>query len=181
MGYVEVRTKYGVGLIRTNISSFSPELDLVGIALELSTLIDQDRYRTAGVTAGERLPAAWFPRSSANDLEAKLDRIHGCVTVNAQLRPDDPANDGNSGAMSPYQFTVFVAEAADVDDAAHFAEWSLPTEKWNHAALAVQFGPVLALVVARSFVQGVAGIETNEALRRFADPIRELLGGAQRS
>jgi hypothetical protein len=77
-----------------------------------------------------------------------------------------------------HQFLVFIAEARGVDDANRLASWSATRTESTHAALGVPVADLLALIIARSVVKGVAGIETNGSLERFREPVDVALRAA---
>lgn len=156
-------------LVEVGLESFSPQMPLVELAAGIAEVIDADDYKVWSVRAGARLPTVWLPgMSSADEGRALLDRCRGCVVVGARMRP------GHADATAQ-QLTGFLVEAENRQDASTLTRWVQPAD---HAVLAVARVVTAFVLVARSYVGGVAGIETSRSLARFGPPVGDVLGGA---
>ncbi len=164
-GLVPVETRDGLGLAECGIEHYEPSRDLVGLAISIADAIDADDYRVSAIRLAEDLAPVWLPGAPPAEADHVLSRCHGCVTVTARLRPPThPESDSQ-------QLTLFIVETADEADARRLAGWSATTPSSMHQSLGWQAGDLFVLLIARSFVSGVAAYESSESLDRFDEPI----------
>jgi hypothetical protein len=162
-----VETTDGLGLVDTGYEFFDPSVDLLGMSLAVSDAVEGDEYRMSSPRIAERLPVVWLPGADPKAANRVVDSCVGCVVLSGRL---------NRGGVNPgsQQITVFLVEAGSEDDAEMLERWA---SGGSHAALGVRHGSLFCLVVARSFVEGVAAHETADSLERFAPVLRAVLGG----
>ena len=166
-GLRQVRTAYGIGYADAGVELYAPVTDLVDVALGVASLLEDDAYRTVSVRVGEQLPVVWLPGTSPRRADRVVDRCRGCIVISTILSAD--AFDG----AEAQQLTVFVVEARNAGDARSLESWSVGG---SHAALTVRREAVVCVLVARSFVEGVAPFESDASLRRFEDGLGIVLG-----
>ena len=164
-GYLAVDTPEGLGLVEASIEAYDPTVDLLGAGLGIEAALDRDVYH-ASLALRTPLPAFWIGASAdMPERPPAVDTIRACLTVNGRLRPDvGPPSDTQ-------QMTVFVCEARHRDDAERLAESA--TQKAasaDHVGFGFADGPILAVVVARSWVEGTSGYETQASIERFREP-----------
>jgi hypothetical protein len=171
-GLAVVVTADGPGLVDRSFEEFAPVTDLAGCALSFARVLDADRYQ-ATVKIGESAPPVWFRGGADAKVARVLGRCRGVAIVSGDIRPSVAAEE----APMWQHFMVLLIEARSTSDAERLAVWSsAPTD--DPATLAVQVGPLLALVVNRSTLVGGVPLESATTLRRFETPLRDLLGNA---
>ena len=167
-GYSQVTTAHGLGLIDgwgggRRAGALGPVL--VGIA----DAVDGDDYKTSSLTLGGRLPLVWFADANQERVGAIVGARPALGTVDARRRPAPGAH--------AQQFTVFVLDIGASERAAELVGLVGDGGRVPHAWLSVAHVGIFVLVVARSFEQGVDGVETNAALERFRRPFDLVLQG----
>ncbi len=170
-GYMQVETAAGVGFVERGIADYAPTVDLIDIALEIAEVIDGDKYRVSSISAADELAPVWLPGASQDEADLAVDACRGCVNVSARLEPDAHSD------VDAQQFNVFLIEASNEADAGQLQDWAAPTDG-SHQAVSVQHGPLLCLVIARSFVQDVEPFETADSLSRFFEPFDAIVATA---
>lgn len=161
-------TPDGPGFVRTWGHPYNPTLDLIEIGLRIALLLESDHYRTAQVESDQRIPPIWLRAIDKNTATPVLNRCRGAVVVSADLDPQVAADNDT---------VIWIAEAADRGDADRIYRWGIDSEPLsNRALLTVQDQQVVALMVCRSVLRGQPQHETNDTLRRFAQPIQDILG-----
>ena len=172
-GYVEITTSYGVGIAERGPDRFNPTFDVAGLAVAIADLLDRDVYRTSAITLGSKTPAVWFPELERLGVEKIMKKAPATATINASVRVGE-SSDGES-----QQLTVFLAQTKDADAARDLADWGSNNSATSHAFVCASDDRLFALIIARSFVQGVPAMETTERLERFEAPLRAALSGAR--
>jgi hypothetical protein len=165
-GYAGVTTLHGFGLVDC-WSGGSESISLGPLLIGLADAIDADDYRTSSVTLSDGLPSVWFPRLNRTRVEAIVDGAPAGGSVSARHRPGPGAE--------AQQFSVFVLNAGTGELASELLRLAEHEESTTHASLALARGAIFVLVIARSWVQGIDGLETSEALGRFAEPFMSVL------
>lgn len=148
-GFRKVRTRHGAGFADTGIEPYAPARDL----------LEGDDYRARSFRLGERLPSVWLPGTDRQEANRAVDGCTGCVVTNTTLSASAVAT------ADSQQLTVFVVEAPGPQQAADLEGWSTGG---SHASLAYRDDAVVCLLIARSFVEGVAPYESDASLQRFA-------------
>jgi len=164
-GHLAVDTPEGLGLVEASIEPYDPTVDLLSAGLGIEAALDRDVYH-ASLTLRTALPGVWIG-ASADTPERPLavDTIRACLTVNGRLRPDVGPPSGTQ------QMTVFVCQARHQDDAGRLAELATQTTAGaDHVGFAFADGPLIAVVVARSWVEGTSSYETQASIARFREP-----------
>lgn len=160
--YEEVETDNGIGFIGWGGSGYRPTIDLKSAILDISKLVTSDFYRSDGIEVATDLPDYWLGSSNKSRQQRILSHVRAGATLSARLRPDiHPDHDSQ-------QFTVFLVEAANESDAQALCRMAETNDSPHHCELALARSRLSCLVVARSFMEGVAGYETKGSLMRFA-------------
>lgn len=164
-GYLAVDTPEGLGLVEASIEAYDPSVDLLAAGLGIEAALDRDVYH-ASLTLRTALPGVWIGASADTpERGPEVDTIRACLTVNGRLRPDVGPPSGTQ------QMTVFVCEARHRDDAERLAELTTRmTAGADHVGFAFAEGPLIAVVVARSWVEGTNSYETEASIDRFREP-----------
>lgn len=168
-GFDEVETQHGLGFVGWGFEPYDPTIDLKRVAVELSELIATDKYHPDSIEVATELPDVWLTGGDDAILKRILGDIRGGASISASALPGEVPNHDSQ------QFTVFLVEAADESDAADLLRLSTMTNSVHHSNLATACGRLFCLIVARSFVEGVAGYETQGSLNRFRDAVSETL------
>jgi hypothetical protein len=167
-GWVEIEAPGGTGLLAWGFRPWMPSLDLVGPAMAIATVIDADAYRAADVTLATEIPEVWLADAADPGLGSLIGAARGTITIQGRMRPAaSPDHDSQ-------QLTIFLLEATDADAAMRLVEMAKHGRP-DTALLGVAAGPLFALVVARSWVEGVASFEDTDSLARFRAPLRVVL------
>jgi hypothetical protein len=169
-GYREIRTSGGVGLANDYGHAYAPNIDLISLAENVVALLEHDEYRVDNLVTGSDLPAVWLPAGDEAATAAR-DRLLGCLSVSARPK-------SNNRGMPDQMFSVWIAEAATTRDAQAIASAAVPKPGSETAIVAVESGPVCAVMVARSVVKGVPPHETMESIQRFLPALAELIAPA---
>ena len=168
-GYLEVETKFGLGFARWGFRSYAPRTDLLSTAIKIASIIDADSYRTDSIELATELPDVWLKTPESSSLKQSLTKVRGGATITARLL-------GNQhGEASSQQFTVFIVEMDSPESANVLLKLSQTKKPKDFSMLGVACGPVFCLVIARSFVQGVAAFEKGESLSRFRQTIQQAI------
>ena len=164
-GYLAVDTPEGLGLVEASIEPYDPTVDLLSAGLEIEAALDRDVYH-ASLTLRTALPGVWIGASADTpERPPAVDTIRACLTVTGRLRPDVGPPNGTQ------QMTVFVCETRHRDDAGRLAELATQTTaSADHVGFAFTDGPLIAVVVARSWVEGTSSYETQASVERFREP-----------
>jgi hypothetical protein len=164
-GYAVVGEGSEIALVRADFEPYAPTVDLLSTARSIAAAIDRDRYQTESITLATRLPAVWLRgRAHAAGASRAVASAPGCVTIRAQLRPTEARS---TGGPASHMFVVFLAELTTARKAKLVAE-AAASSTGDHARLAVAHGRVAAVLISRSVVVGVDGLETDESLQRLA-------------
>jgi len=161
----EVRTQGFIGFVETGGRKNTGSLDLLGATLRLMDVVSRDKYLADGLTVGDDISSNWFPRNSGPEIEALLRRSPGIASFRADLRPEHQRPEA-----TPFDhlFLVFVIEMATTDDSGRFEDLWRESAR-SFATLVVRHDRLVMLVIARSSIEGLADVESDQTLRRFAD------------
>jgi hypothetical protein len=165
-GYQEVPGS-GDGFVQRGFDAYDPTLDLFKVALLVREAISQDLYE-GDVTLATELPPIWFPSAARPQAEGILARSVATASVDGTLRPGEH-EDGTQ------MFVVWIVETASEQDAATLNTLAHGSGSEGTATLVVHSGPLFALTVGRSVMEGVASCETAESIKRFEAPFRTAL------
>ena len=170
-GYEEVETEKGTGLIGSMAHSgkHEPTIDLKMVAIEVAHLAAADKYQPRNITVGFILPSVWLSRGKNAELEKVLADVRGGANVSAKLRP------GEHPKYESQQFNVFIVEASQATDAQALLRLSKSKSSLGHSMVGVAADRLFALIVVRSFVNGVEAFETPKSLTRFRDGLSKIL------
>jgi hypothetical protein len=172
-GYAGVETVGGPGFVHTNSEPYDPTVPLDGLALGLADAIGADDYERGHVTVADGFPAIWLEGIDDAALTRALASVRAGVTIHASLRPG-VASDGDHASRGIIVFFVELADESSAESLLRIAEAKSRVAS-DIALLGVRAARLFALVVARSFVMGVKGVETSERLRRFAPRFAAIL------
>ena len=171
--YAAVETPSGPGFVDMSVEPYDPAGPLDRVALALADAIGSNGYERGAVTLATKMPRIWLEGVDDAALSHALRAVRAAASIHAGLQPATAADgDHESRGM-----IVFLAELADAPSAAGLlriaeAKSATPSEI---ALLGVGAGRLFCLLVARSFVQGVAPVETSRSLRRFEPRVSEIL------
>lgn len=167
-GYAEIETEHGPGLIRWGSQRYNPITDLAHMALDVAAAIAQDHYFPSNIGIATMLPEVWLRGEDSQNLTEILDRSRGTASISTIARP------GQIPDHESQQLTVFIVEAATATDAAELQQLS-QFRSSNHCQLGAVAGNLFCLLVARSWFVGIPGHETTDSLKRFSEPILDVL------
>jgi hypothetical protein len=164
-GYRQVKLNSGLGLVQLGFRPYAPDADLLAVALDLAAVIDADRYDVASLEIAAELPEVWLKTEAAGELKRVLAAISGGATLHASAK-----NSEASGPIPP-GLLVFLVETSKPSDAEILTRLAREKISDDKPLLGVSSGRLFCLVVASSFVHNARGIETNDSMRRFAEPL----------
>lgn len=168
-GYLEIETAFGRGFARWGFRHYAPKADLLSTAMKIASIIDSDSYRTDSIELATELPDVWLKTSEPSPLKQTLTKVCAGATIIARLPADKYAQ------ASSQQFTVFLAEMDSPDSANILLKHSQSKKPKDYSMLGIAAGQIFCLVIARSFVQGVAAFEKNDSLNRFQKQIQQAI------
>jgi pterin-4a-carbinolamine dehydratase len=171
-GFDLVATADGLALIRDGFEPYAPTVDLIAMALELAATVDADRYRVAGMELGAKLHDVWFRGPRHANAKDAIARIKGCASFHAFLHPNLDAN--------RQSLMVFISQLQNAADAETLVV-AARDAALGQAVLSAVDGLVCGVVIARSLVSGVEGLETTASLQRFKAPLTAALARQVRS
>jgi hypothetical protein len=175
-GYVEVGAGPSIGFAQWYFKPYRPTLDLLAMARDLAACIDQDDYCAESVILGSEDPTVWLRSSGSGDLaEPPLKAATGAATIIAHLKPEKSAN------SSAQRFAIYLAELPDASSATRLSELSRTKFPLGDCVVAVAEDRLFCLMVARSYVVGVAPYEKGDSLERFRDRVTAILAKHVRS
>lgn len=154
-------------LIERGLGPFQPTVDLVGAIVRLAEILVDDGLLVGQPVIGEVIGHVWLDDSPGS--QDVVAQAVASVSLRVLGREED----------SPMEqmFLPFIFELPTTEDAELFEKsWQAGTRKF--ASLAVTHGRLLALIIARSSIVGVASRETDGSLRRFAPAFTEALRSA---
>lgn len=154
--FKEVQTRFGIGLVDCELRRFAPNFDLIEAAIDIVELIKADElYLTASI------------KIDSGKL-SKIGNVRGGIRISA--RPDHDALEN----MRHQSFHLGLVDFAD-ESAAGDASAAMAKPDWCGAQLKMRHESMLFFGYARSFVKGIAHVETDASLKRFETPIKEIL------
>jgi hypothetical protein len=169
-GLIEVDGPDGVGLLEWGFAPWVPTLDVVGTSLRMSSELRGGDYAIDDPSLAVKLPAVWLSEAGDPMLGPILDAARGAALIHGRL----------SSHVSPdyasQQLLIWLVELHD-DRAAERLVGLSQVPYPGHALLGLARGPLFVLVVAGSFVQGVAAFEDHDSVMRFEPAIRVALVG----
>lgn len=169
----EVSTKYGPAYVSHGFESYSPTLDLVSTAVEISELIEADKYGSVGFQIGTTLPYVWLRSAGEAAVRSALDGAVAGALVSGFLRSDvRPRQEGHS-------LLVFLVECADEAHASTLEGFARAANHNSHAVYGCAEGRLFCLLIGHSITVGVAPVETTSTLARFASGISTSMRRAQ--
>jgi hypothetical protein len=166
-GLVEVEAPGGAGLLQWGFERWAPTVDLAAAAITVAGVISADEYQADDPLLASEMPPVWLRDAGDAALGTIIESADGTATIHGRLRPSADADHASQ------QLTVFLLEVRD-DDAQRLAAMARRGSALA-ALLGVAVGRLFALVVARSWVEGVPSHETTDRLARLAAPLAEAL------
>lgn len=167
-GYDEVVNVGRVGFLRWGFRKYEPTGDLERVALAIAAVLEADDYQTDEPEIATEIPRYWLGAGRSASIDQILGTVRAGASVSGRMRP------GVSAAHASQQLSVFIAELEDPAAATGLVEIAM-SPRTGFSALAVAEGRLFALMVARSFVQGVEAYETTDSLARFGPGLAEVL------
>lgn len=171
-GWVEVEAPGGPGLLQWGFEDWTPRLELPSCALAIAGILSADAYQARDVTLATTMPEVWLADAGDAALGSIIGAARGTVTIHGRLRPAATPDHASQ------QLTVFLLEAGDAGAAARLetmAGSERPGREPLGARLGVAAGALFALVIARSWVDGVDSFEDTRTLVRFEASLRKVL------
>lgn len=152
-GFREMETELGLGLI-ANGGQYAPEADLIGLAMRICRIVESDfHYRSSSLQLDQKRNSLFTPT--------------GEVWMIANPNPDAHPE------MKKQMLHMRLFELANAEDVCQYMEnRKIPA---NEAGFFVIHDKLVFTLTARSWVSGVANVETNESIRRFEEPIMALV------
>jgi len=168
-GYDEMETENGPGFVGWEFAEYHPTIDLKPLVMEVAQFIAADKYQPGTVAVASELPPVWLSRGKNPELAMVLGRVRAGASISARLRPNEhPKYDCQ-------QFTVFIVETPQSDDAKTLLRLSQAEEARGHSMIGVASGRLFSLIVARAFMDGVEAYETPKTIVRFKVGLTKIL------
>ncbi len=168
-GYDEVQTSSGVGLIGCGFERYEPTYDMKAIVIEIADYLATDKYLPSSVEVATVLPPVWLQNADRAALDQAMKSIRAVAQVTGSLRPEESPNHNFQ------HFIVFLAELATEAAAQHLLEIARQKNPSGYCMIPLAEGRLFLLIIARSFAQGIEPFETQQTMRRFAQPMIDIL------
>lgn len=178
-----MHTKEGVGFILTAGEGYRPTYDLAQNIVHIRRLVACDSYEPQSVSLGSSMPDIMFRRYSngakpepqferGTELADTLAGIRRTAAIVARLRPEYHNN------HQDYSVLVELIECSD-DSSRQFLCQRLDENPTLKAVLHVSHGPLMCAVHGIA-VRPADAYESTETLKRFAQPLMEILRSAHK-
>lgn len=168
-GYVAIETGNGIGFVSTYYKKYSPKNNLVEILFRISDLISRDKYRKGNITIGDKIASIWLSTDNDKTIEKYISMASGCASLNTYLKNDLHPKSGVQVLL------IYLAEFSEKKDLEILNAQTNDTIPSKFTRLSFTEGNILCLVIQRAVMVGVENYETNESLKRFDIPLREII------
>jgi hypothetical protein len=161
----EVSTKYGPAFVSCGGDAYSPTVDLVSIAVEITELLEADKYGPTGIQIATTLPPVWLRSAGEAAVRSAVEGAPAGASVSGFLRAEfRPREEGHS-------VLVFLVQCADEARALKLEGFARKASHSSHAVIGCAEGRLFCIVVGHSMMRGVSPIETASSLSRFVPGI----------
>jgi len=168
-GFREIRVSGGIGLIEDEGRPYQPRSDLVALADAVTAAVTDGTWQLSDPVTGSSLPAVWLRAGKRGKTEKAIRLVTGCVSLRGTLARQDAPD------AAAQHMVVFLAETGDRRAAAVIAGAAGPGTGSSFAAVSAAAGTLCAVLIARSFVQGIPSVETPASLQRFRPGLADAL------
>lgn len=167
-GLAAIDTPNGVGLAQNDGFPYEPSDILVAAAVSLAEALDTDRYLADTITVAEDLPGVRVRGPRLEQATAALERMRGCVSVQAVPRPEACI------ASETQSLIAWIAEFASGVDAERVAE-AASIAAGDHARITYVRGSVAGVLIARSVQVGTPPLEDQDTIQRLTPAVAAAL------
>ena len=168
-GYTPVETADGIGFIETNYEKYNPEKNLAKLLLSFSVYISGDKYTLGNITIGQKISSIWLSADNDKGVESAISKATGCASLSTYLKSEFHPKSGVQMLL------LYLAEFKDQESLKVLIERTNTTSPTTFSRLSFVEGNIFCVVIQRAVMSGVEDFETNETLKRFESPIRELI------
>ncbi len=158
-GFRELQTRFGTGLVDGDSAPYEPKCDLLEAVIDIVELVKADEfYSSVSVQIESGRPPAILPNRGAFWLVSR---------TNFDAHPD-------------MRHQMFHMRLVEFPDEATLNQQLALIGRANprEVQFKVSNRNLLFTAVARSFVEGVENVETNESIQRFVEPVQAILAAA---
>ena len=170
LGFREIRTADGIGLIEDGGEPYQPASDLLTLAAAVAGAMHGDRWALSDPVTGTALPPVWLGAWDPEHVEPALRSITGCVTLRGTLATR------KSPGIGAQHMLIFLTKTGNSQAARTIAQAAGPGNGTWFSAVSAAVGTLCAVLIARSVVQGTPSVETKASLERFRPVLTEALG-----
>jgi hypothetical protein len=168
-GFRVVETTDGPGLISDEGKRYEPTVDLIRLSENWANRIEEDGvWRVDEPAAGSNLPKVWL-RRGYGQLDLALDSLLGCVSLRGYMP------NSTSSIQSEQMLLTFVAQTTSAHGANTIGLAAGPSTNGSFVGFGLAHRTLCAVVISRSVVQGVQGLETTVSIERFRTVLRGLV------
>ena len=168
-GYTAIETSKGISFIETSYEKYTPKHNLAKILFDISDYVYSDKYLKGQVAIGEGIPSIWLSAENDSKIEKALAETSGTATLSTQLRNDfSPKSDMQ-------MLLIYLSEFNDGKSQQILLEQLGKTSPTTFKRISFVQDNILCVMVQRATMVDLADFESQESLRRFEKPIRELI------
>ena len=157
----------GLGLLEDEGAPYAPSIDLVLISDRAREALAGSGWTIYGPTVGSTLPSVWLG-AGPEVPEGSIASITGCLSLRGRVA-------GDSQESKAQLMLIFIAETLASEAALAIAEAAGPGTRSAFVGLGVAADRICAVLIAESFVRGIAAVETQESIERFRSPLLRAL------
>ena len=162
-GFRVYDTDDGPGLLGDEGAPYAPSIDLVAVADRTQQALAETGWTIAGPTIGSTLPSVWL-RAGTEAPDGAFGSITGCLSLRGRAVGD--SQDAKAQLM-----LIFIAETSTPEAALTIAQAAGPGPGSAFVGFGVAASRICAVLIAESYIRGVAAIETQESIERYRSPL----------
>lgn len=168
-GYTAVETSRGISFIETGYEKYNPKCNLSKILFDISEYVYDDQYQKGRVAIRQDIPLIWLSAENDKKIVKALSGIAGTATLRTELRNDFSPQSGMQMLL------IFLSEFNDDEAQQMLLQQVNKTSPKTFKRLSFAQDNIFCLVIQRATMVGLKEFESQESLKRFEKPIRELI------
>jgi hypothetical protein len=168
-GYTAIETSKGISFIETGYEKYTPKHNLAKSLLDISDYVYSDKYLKGEVAIGENIPSIWLSAENDSKIEKALSGTSGTAKLSTQLRNNFSPKSGMQMLL------IYLSEFNDNKSQQILLEQLDKTSPTAFKRINFVQDNILCVIVQRATMVNLEDFESQESLKRFEKPIRELI------
>lgn len=171
-GFAEVITDHGLAIVHTDDKKYQPLHNLLQVVLDISELLNADRYIAQDPEIATDIAPSWFKAQEKKRIDSILSCSAGTVRFHATMRADfHPLDNGQ-------RLICWISEFPEPAGTLWLAKHAMGKFRKGGAAMAMAEGNLLCLIVGHSFFVEPPSVETTQSLNDLLESFRPVLAKA---